>query len=136
VSISVLLSADYSLNEALLAETAAIIDTVIPNTGNPTSFSLFDNDFAEVVIDDVFGLAPWIGTGQIMLDAVVEFNIDVFPPDEISFSAGGSIDYTVTYNFDVLPAADAIPAVSEWGVVAMMLLTLSLGTVAFRRLAA
>ena len=60
--------------------------------------------FGEIVRITLTNLEPWTGEGQITLTALVNFSIEVDPPDEISFSAGGSVHYTVTYDFDVLPS--------------------------------
>lgn len=103
VDIDVTLSADYALDGEILAETAAVIDTTIPNSGTPTSFTLFDTDTEQVTVTPPVDTAPWVGSGEITVTAVTELSIVVTPPDEIAFSAGGTVTYAVIYDYDLVP---------------------------------
>jgi hypothetical protein len=96
------LNVDYFLGEELLVSTSAVIDFVVPNN-SPGSFTLFDNDTEQAVIDDPAGLEPWIGSGEIVLTAVAEFTVTEDPPGIVDFGAGGSVSYTVTYDYDQAP---------------------------------
>lgn len=101
VNINVVLSADYLLGMQVLSMTTAVIDLDLANTGSPSAFSVFDTDTDQVIIDQAPQLAPWIGTGDIILTGNTDFGFVLTPPDEISFGAGGTVNYTVTYDFDV-----------------------------------
>lgn len=96
------LDADYSLDDTLLADTTALIESVVPNT-SPGAFSVFNTDTAGVLIDQPEELAPWIGTGDITLSAFTEFVVRENPPNVIFFDAGGIVEYTVTYDYTVVP---------------------------------
>lgn len=130
VNINVTLSADYLLGAQTLAETEALIDVDIPNTGPPTSFSAFNTDTEQVVIDQPADLAPWLGSGDIELTGITEFHIVLTPPDEIEFSAGGTVRYTVTYDYSVLPVP--VPALPGWGLSALIIALGALGGVVLR----
>lgn len=99
------LAADYSLGETPLAQTEAVIDFVFPNT-MPNSFTVFDTDTAQVLFDEDADMAPWTGTGQVTMTAQTEFAVFEDPPGIVNFSAGGAANWTVTYDFTVLPCAD------------------------------
>lgn len=114
VHLNSVLSADYMLDGAGLAETEAVIDFVHPNT-SPSAFSLFNTDTADVMFEAPGDLAPWIGNGQITMDAVTQFNVWADPPDVIDFSAGGTVRYTVTYDYS--PVAPIPGDVDQDGVV-------------------
>ena len=109
VNVSVILSADYLLGAQPLAQTEAVIDLDLPNNGAPSPFSVFDTDTAEVLIDQAPDLAPWIGAGDITLTGITKFHITLTPPDEIDFSAGGTVNYTVTYDFQQVGNVPALP---------------------------
>jgi hypothetical protein len=100
------LDADYFLGEELLAETTALVDTIIPNNGPPVSFTVFNTDTEQVIIDQPADMDPWIGTGQITLTAQVQFVVEEDPPGSIGFGAGGTVQYTVTYDFSAACLAD------------------------------
>lgn len=102
VHVQVTLSADYSLGAQVLATTEALIDLDVANT-NTNAFSVFDTDTAQTILDQPVDLAPWIGTGAVTMTAVTDFGIVLTPPDEISFGAGGTVQYSVTYDFDSGP---------------------------------
>jgi probable HAF family extracellular repeat protein len=104
VSIYVELSADYDLDGDLLVSTEAIIDAVIPNTFPNQSFTLFDSDSDEMLVDDPAALEDWVGSGEIVMTATVGFTVDMTPPDVLEFSAGGSVTYTITYDYDEIPS--------------------------------
>ncbi len=101
------LTADYTLDGATLGATAAIIDFTVPNTGPPSSFTLFDTDTDFTALSDAPDLAPWIGGGDVTMNALVEFIVSEDPPGSVSFGAGGSVNYTVTYDFTPIPAPAA-----------------------------
>lgn len=104
------LDAEYSLNGTLLADTQALIDTIVPNTSQ-NSATVFNTDTADVFINDDIELIPWIGTGDITLDVFTQFQVSEDPADIIFFSAGGTVRYTVTYNYSVpAPGAAALLA--------------------------
>jgi hypothetical protein len=54
------------------------------------------------VIDEPADMAPWIGDGLITLTAFTEFVITEDPPGIILFGAGGTVRYTITYDYDVV----------------------------------
>jgi hypothetical protein len=102
------LSADYFLDNIVLAETEALIDTIITNTGSPGSFTVFNSDTEQVIFDQPAELAPWIGSDQILITAVTEFALDEDPPGSVGFSAGGTVNYSVIYDFTVIPEPSAL----------------------------
>jgi hypothetical protein len=120
------LAADYFLGETPLAQTEAVIDFVFPNT-TPNSFTVFDTDTAQVIFDEAPDMAPWIGTGQITMTAQTEFTVWEDPPGIVNFSAGGGANWTVTYDFTMLPpcpdldgddnvgTADLLDLLAAWG---------------------
>jgi hypothetical protein len=110
------LTADYYLGDDQLAFTQAIIDYVVPNTGPPGGFTLFDTDTAQVLIDDDASMMPWIGRGQIVLSAFTELIVTEDPPGSVGFGAGGSVHYSVTYDFDLVPSPGglALLALCAW----------------------
>ena len=97
------LSADYFLDNIVLAETEALIDTFITNTGSPGSFTVFNSDTEQVIFDQPAELALWIGSGQILVTAITEFALDEDPPGSVGFSVGGTVNYSVIYDFTVVP---------------------------------
>ena len=101
------LSVDYFLGSDLLAETEAVIDFQVSNNTS-SSFTLFDNDTAQVSIMDPAMLAPWIGSGSIVLTAAIDFLTSESPPGSVDFNAGGSVQYTVTYDFSAIPAPGSL----------------------------
>jgi len=115
VNISVTLSADYLLGMQLLAATEAVIDLDLPNTGTPTPFSVFNTDTEQVIISQPADLAAWIGSGTITLTGITDFEIVLTPPDEISFGAGGTVNYTVTYDYEVGPQSYCTAKTSSAG---------------------
>jgi hypothetical protein len=100
------LTADYLLGVELLASTAAVIDLLYPNN-SPSSFTVFDNDTDMATIDQAADLVPWIGTGTIVLKAQVAFSVSEDPAGIVNFGAGGSAQYTVTYDYTVVSTCPA-----------------------------
>lgn len=98
-SIHAELDAVFSLGNRRLVATEAVIDATIPNTGPPTALTFFDNDPGAVTIVGASGLAPWIGDGRIRLAAFTQFQLSESPPQSVFFSAGGSVQWTVTYRW-------------------------------------
>ena len=96
------LRADYFFDAKLLADTEALIDTVILNNGPPGSFTVFDSSTAQLTIDQADDLTVWIGSDQLTLAAITEFMIDEDPASSVGFGAGGTVRYTVTYDFTIL----------------------------------
>jgi hypothetical protein len=96
------LDADYYLDSGLLAATQALIDSIVPNTGVPTPISVFNTDTEQVIIDQPQDMVPWIGSGQIILDVFTQFIVWEEPPNVIYFDAGGTVRYTVTYDYEDL----------------------------------
>ena len=101
VHIYVQLDANYSLADESLADTMALIDYEHPNNNN-NSFTLFNNDTEQVILDDPKAMQPWTGSDSLTMNAWTQFQLAVDPPDLISFSAGGTVRYTVTYDFDLV----------------------------------
>ena len=124
VNIGVTLSADYLLGMQTLAETEAVIDLDIANSGPPSPFSAFNTDTEQVMIDQPIDLIPWMGAGQLMLSGITEFQIVLTPPDEIDFSAGGTVNYTVTYDYQLV---GSVPALPVWGVLCLVSAIVVLG---------
>jgi hypothetical protein len=96
--IDVELSADYSLGSEVLAETLAEINLKVRHTGPPSPFSFFDSDQAHVTLTGE-DLAPWIGAGEVVMSAEVLFTVEENPPGSANVGVGGSVSYTVTYEF-------------------------------------
>jgi hypothetical protein len=97
--IHVVLDADYFLDGELLAETHAETKLVVHHNGPPLPISFFDSDEAHVTLLAPDELQPWIGTGEIVMTAEVLFLFEETPPGGASASAGGSVDWSVTYDF-------------------------------------
>lgn len=97
------LSVDYFFGADLLASTEATIDSTVPNpAGAPTLAALvFDTDTEEVFVDDAAGLVPWIGSDEVTLTALVDFAFSETPAGVIGFGAGGTVQYTVTYEYEI-----------------------------------
>ncbi len=106
VHLFVQLDVHYFLDEQLLAETQALIDFVHQNQ-NQQAFSVFDNDTAQVIYDEARDMALWMGDDEIAMDAWSNFIVIEDPPGVVNFSAGGSVDYSVTYDYTVLEGCAA-----------------------------
>jgi len=91
------LTTNIALGATPLTSTQAKILFTFPNT-NSSSFTLFDNDSDLATLTNP-DLGPWIGAGQVTLTAVTEFIINENPANSVFFSAGGGVDYTLTYNY-------------------------------------
>ena len=100
------LTADYSLGGAPLVSTFASLNLTVQNTGPPLGVSLFDSDNQDTTITDPSELSAWVGVGSVTLDVFTEFTITETPPGVIFFGAGGTVEYTVTYDFVPLPPSD------------------------------
>lgn len=109
VDVDASLVADYSLAGTLLVETEAVIDLTVPNNGPPIAVSVFDNDTDMTTITDPADLAAWTGSAgaTVTLDVFTSFTIVETPPGVIFFGAGGSVQYTVTYEFEPAPPSTA-----------------------------
>lgn len=103
VDILARLDCDYSLGADLLIETQALIQMTVPNPAGapPIAVSLFDSDTGEAMIDEPLELAPWIGGGDVVLSVFTDFLVSENPPGVINFGAGGTIQYTLIYDFDI-----------------------------------
>jgi len=95
------LDGNWSFQSVLIATTQGLINTTIPNTGPPGSFTVFNTDTAQVVYDQPLDLAPWIGSGQAVLEALTQLQVSEDPAGSTSFGAGGSVRWTATYEFSV-----------------------------------
>jgi hypothetical protein len=102
------LSADYFLDDIVLAETGALIDTIITNVGPPGPFTVFNTDTEQLIFDEPAELAAWIGSDQILITAITDFAFDENPFDSVGFSAGGTVNYSVTYDFTTIPEPSAV----------------------------
>ncbi|MCA8960311.1 MAG: hypothetical protein KDC38_07345 [Planctomycetes bacterium] len=98
------LTADYSLGSDLLAETEALIQMTVPNPAGtpPFAASVFDTDTAQAQVTGA-QLAPWVGAGDVTLSVFTEFVVSETPAGVIGFGAGGTVQYTVTYDYDLAP---------------------------------
>lgn len=103
VNIFAQLDAEWSLGSELLADTQALIQSTVANT-NMNSASVFNTDTASVHINDPADLTPWIGSGAITLSVFTQFQVSEDPAGIIFFGAGGTVRYTVTYQYHVVPA--------------------------------
>ena len=101
------LDAEWVRNGVSLAITQALIDTIVPNT-NEGSATVFNTDTAQVIFDQPADLATWIGTGTTFMGASTQFQVFEDPPDIIFFGAGGTVRWTVTYDYTVVPAPGAL----------------------------
>lgn len=110
VHIHVELSTAWSLNGNPLSNLQAMVDTIVPNT-SPGAATVFNTDTDQVVFDQAATLSPWIGAGQITLDAVTFFDVYEDPAKIINFGAGGSARYTVTYDYSAVPAPGGLAAI-------------------------
>jgi len=90
---------DFSLGVRPLVDTEAVIDTQVSNVGPPVSLTFFDTDPGSILLRRGADLMPWIGTGKVVMSAFTEFEVWEDPPGSVSFSAGGSIKWTVTYTY-------------------------------------
>jgi hypothetical protein len=123
VNISVALSADYLLGMQTLAETEAVIDLDLLNTGGG-AFSVYNTDTEQVLIDQPADLAAWMGSGDITLTGIAEFQIVLTPPNEINFGAGATVRYTVIYDYQDV---ELVPALQPLGMLALVLALVALG---------
>lgn len=99
------LTVDYFLGTELLVETQAVIDQTVQNpAGGPIFAALvFDTDEGQAIVSDPAELQPWVGSGDVTLTAFSELIVTESPPGVIFFGAGGSVSYTVTYEFEDAP---------------------------------
>ena len=97
------LDAEWSLGLQMLADTQALIDSIVANT-TEGSATVFNSDPQRVILDQAGDMATWIGTGQLGLSVFTQFQVSEDPADIIFFGAGGSVRYTVTYDFNIVPA--------------------------------
>jgi hypothetical protein len=102
------LSADYFLDDIVLAETGALIDTIITNVGPPGPFTVFNTDTEQLIFDQPAELAAWIGSDQLLITAITDFAFFEDPFDSVGFSAGGTVNYSVTYDFTTIPEPSAV----------------------------
>jgi hypothetical protein len=93
------LDAVFSIGRRRLVATGAAIDATLANTGPPAALTFFDNDAGAVTIVGAAGLAPWVGDGRVRLDAFTELEVSEDPPRSVFFSAGGGVQWTVTYRW-------------------------------------
>lgn len=101
------LDAEWSLDGNLIADTQALVDTVVPNT-SPISASVFNTDTASYMINNPGALAAWTGTGTIALQVFTQLQVSEDPAGIIGFGAGGTVRYTVTFEYAPVPAPSAI----------------------------
>jgi len=106
VQIFAQLDAEWSLDGNLLADTQALINTGIPNT-NTNSATVFNTDTETVNINNPGALAAWTGNGTIALSVFTDFEVFENPAGIIGFGAGGTVRYTVTYDYVPVPAPGA-----------------------------
>lgn len=107
VDILASLFAEWATMDAeILATTHALVDTTVPNT-SVISATVFDTDTASGTIIDAGDLSDWIGAGTISLQAFTNFQVSEDPAGIIGFGAGGTVRYTVTYEYNIVPAPGA-----------------------------
>lgn len=106
VDIFAQLDAEWSLEGNLIADTQALIDTTVANT-NMNAATVFNTDTATVLINNPGQLAAWTGNGTIALSVFTDFMVSEDPAGIINFGAGGTVRYTVIYDFSVVPAPGA-----------------------------
>jgi hypothetical protein len=90
---------DFSLGAQALVDTEALIDAQVSNVGPPAALTFFDTDSDSTTLTSLGDLATWIGTSEVTMSAYTEFEISETPPGSVSFGAGGSISWTVTYTY-------------------------------------
>lgn len=101
VEASAALWADYFLFDGpIIAETDTSISTTVDNSEPPVATLYLDTDEVAVEYTSPRDLAPWIGTGTILLSATAQLTVEESPPDVIEWFAGGEVTYRVTYDFD------------------------------------
>lgn len=101
VDASAELWADYfHLDGPLIAETDTSISVTVDNFEPPVATLYLDIDEVAVEYVSPRDLAPWIGTGTIVLSATAQLTVLESPPDVIEWFAGGEVTYRVTYDFD------------------------------------
>jgi hypothetical protein len=101
-----MLSADWSLAGNPLAQTLAMVSSTVLNT-SPGAASVFNTDTAQVIVLPP-DFAQWIGTGTIAMAADTNFFFSEDPAGIINFGAGGTVRWTVTYDYTVIPAPGSI----------------------------
>ena len=101
------LDGNWSLNGSPLANTQALIDTIVANT-TEGSATVFNTDPEQVMLTTPAEFAPWVGSGQLAMQVFTQFQISEDPPDIIFFSAGGAVRYTVTYDYTLVPGPGAL----------------------------
>lgn len=105
VTIQASLDADYSYADGTpIAETATLVQDELDNSDGPLAISYLDEDIATVSLESPRSLAPWIGTGEIELGAVVLMLLEESPEGLLwEFLASGVVQYRVVYHFDPAP---------------------------------
>jgi len=105
------ITADYFHGEQSLGETQALVDRMVSHKGAPRFFSIGDTDNVETILDQPEDLSAWIGSGEIRLSAITEMIVWENPLAGTHLAAGGSVRYTVTYDFS--PLNEGVRAFSE-----------------------
>lgn len=105
------ITADYFLGELVLGETQALVDRMVSHKGAPRFFSIGDTDTAQTILDQPEVLSDWIGSGAIHFSAITEMIVWENPDGGTQLGAGGSVRYTVTYDFS--PLNEGVRAFSE-----------------------
>jgi len=90
---------DYFLDSRLLAATHVQFADMLSND-YVVAFSFLVDDSDQSVISQSHKLVPWIGTGQITVNAFGEMIWDVNPTEGLQdYGAGLHADYTFTYDY-------------------------------------
>lgn len=103
VDILARLTADYDFDGMPLGQTEALIQSTVTNNGPPVAPTVFNTDTDQAIRNQPAFLAAWTGTGQVTMHADTFFEVSETPPGVINFGAGGTVRYTVTYEYSLVP---------------------------------
>ena len=104
VTIEASLDADYAFADGTpIATTTTLVQDTLDNSDGPLAISYLDEDLVDIVIATPRGLAPWVGTGEIELHAVVLMLLDESPEGLLwDFLASGVVQYRAVYHFETV----------------------------------
>ncbi|HWB19709.1 MAG TPA: hypothetical protein VG711_05360 [Phycisphaerales bacterium] len=106
VDVFAVMGASYYLGDTELTFTLALFDDDLEDDFvGPGTLPLSDE--VHLTLDQSADLALWIGPGSITLTAFSQLDFSTLPEDQIFFSATGSAQYSITYDFSLVPAPSA-----------------------------